>query len=73
MTADDIQIGKTYRAKRFRKSIFGFNNDRRILWISENRTMIQYDSDTVADGRLFPIISMEQFLKWVKCEVIAES
>lgn len=72
LTKDDIQVGKTYRGKRFIKSGFGYTNDRYVVYISPNKTQVQYDSDTVKTGRHYPTIDMDKFLKWVKMEVIPE-
>jgi hypothetical protein len=67
---EDITVGKWYRGKNFRAGIFGnINNDRVVVWISPNRTEIQYDGDTVKMGQRRPIIPMEKFMKWVKDEV----
>jgi len=65
---EDIKVGHTYRAKRFMEYPFGGNNDRYILFIG--RDTVQYDSDTVKDGRQYPQVPMERFLKWDKSEVI---
>ena len=66
ITEADIVVGGTYRAKRYREYIFGCNNDRCVLWISEDRTKVQYDSSTVKIGQRRPIIPMEKFVKWTK-------
>jgi len=68
LTVGDLKVGATYRGKRFRE-FFGHNNDRIILWISKQRDRIQYDSDTVRDGRNYPTVDVEKFLKWAKEEV----
>ena len=74
LTIDDLQVGKTYRGKRFQQTPWG-NNDRRIVWLgkslfSSGKTeYVQYDSDTVKMGRKLPTVSVEQFLKWAKEEV----
>lgn len=65
----DIQVGKTYRAKRFRSGL-GANNDRYILWISPDRQYVQYDSDTVRNGYKYPKVTMDQFLRWAREKVI---
>ena len=76
LTEKDIVVRQTYRAKRFREWL-GFTNDRTVLWIgtsldrSANQVRkVQYDSDTVKDGRSYPIIEMAKFLKWAKEERI---
>ena len=61
-----IWVGKTYRGKRFRGDVY-FNNDRVVVWIGP-LDQVQYDSDTIKSGQLLPIVSMEKFKKWVRCE-----
>jgi hypothetical protein len=67
LTAEDIKVGSTYRGKRFQQ-FFSSTNDRVVVWMSSDRSEVQYDSDTVPIGRRLPRVSMEQFLRWVKCE-----
>lgn len=71
LTAAQIRVGVTYRGKRFMQGI-GCNNDRTVIWISEDRKSLQYDSDTVKQGARYPRIDMSKFLRWVKCETPAE-
>lgn len=68
LTAADIRPNKLYRAKRF-KGADAYNNDRVVVWIDSFRTIVQYDSDTVAAGRHLPKVSMEKFLKWADREI----
>lgn len=76
LTPEDIQVNKTYRAKRPRKGRDLFNNlaecmdDRTVLWISRDRTKVQYDHPFISIGRHYPTTTMERFLKWAKEEVI---
>lgn len=70
LTKDDLKVGKVYRAKRFREGFFGTNNDRIILWIGASS--VQYDSDTVKDGRRYPTTSIESFLNWAAREAPSE-
>lgn len=73
LTADDIQVGKTYRGKR-RRAGFDYRtftdvyDDREVIWMSQNRMSVQYDNPFIADGRAYPTVSMEKFLKWAKEE-----
>ena len=67
LTAEDIKVGSTYRGKRFQQ-FFNSTNDRVVVWMSSDRSEVQYDSDTVSVGRRLPRVSMEQFLRWAKCE-----
>jgi len=69
LTESDIVVGGTYRAKRFRE-LFGCTNDRYILWISEDRALVQYDSDTVRNGRHYPKTTMSAFLNWARERVV---
>lgn len=70
LTKKDLKIGRTYRAKRYRQLWMG-NNDRHIVWMSKDRTRVQYNSDTVKIGRRYPIIDIEKFLRWAK-EIIGK-
>jgi hypothetical protein len=69
---EDLKVGHWYRAKRPTKDFFVKvgRNDRKIVWMST--TQVQYDSDTVRDGRHYPTVSMEEFLKWAAREVTEE-
>lgn len=72
LTAKDIQVGRCYEARRHRRYARLFAdvwNDRQVLWINPLRTQVQYDSPTVADGRHYPRVSMEAFLKWAGRDV----
>lgn len=72
-TASDtlqLRVGGVYRAKRpaATGSIFSaLVNDRQIMWM--NSEMVQYDSPSVADGRHYPKVKIEAFLKWAKEEI----
>lgn len=71
MTEKDITVGRCYQAKR-PAPIGLFNrafNDRQVLWINESRTEVQYDSPTVNNGRHYPKVSMEKFIKWAFLDV----
>lgn len=74
LTAEQITVGHTYRAKRPTKNwISGaIENDRVVLWIDPERRIVQYDSPTVAIGRRYPKVEMEKFLKWVSHDVTPE-
>ena len=67
LTEKDLKVGKTYRGKRFRQ-LMDWNNDRIILWMNDRN--VQYDSDTVRDGRNYPTVTIQQFLNWAKEEVV---
>ena len=75
LTKEDLKVGSTYRAKRYKEVMISFNrlgsnNDRIIVWMSD--TKVQYDSDTVKMGRRFPIVDIEKFLRWAKEEIKEE-
>lgn len=63
LKAEDIRSWHTYYAKRPKNFIFG-NDDRLVLWVSVDRTQIQYDSNSVRTGRKYPTCTMLAFLKW---------
>ena len=58
----DLKVGVTYFAKRRTTTAFGNSNDRTIIWLG--LMQLQYDSDTVKNGRNYPSISVEKFCKW---------
>lgn len=67
-----LEQGHTYSAKR-PASVGVFDpvwNDRMILRLWENS--VQYDSPTIRDGRKYPIVSKEKFLRWAKEDVTDE-
>ena len=66
---NDVLPGKTFRGKRFLENPFIGNNDRHVLWVSGDKKKVQYNSDTVTNGRHYPTVSMLQFCKWAKEEV----
>lgn len=66
----EIKVGKTYRGKRAYKTVFSdLYDDRTVLWVSEDRLRVQYDSPAVRIGRRYPTVSMEKFCRWAKCVV----
>lgn len=71
LQASDIQIGRVYSAKR--SSALGFFepllNDRAVRWIDSGRTLVQYDGPSVAQGRKYPVVTMEKFLSWARADV----
>lgn len=71
LTAADIKIGHTYSAKSRKKvGLFpALVNDRQVKWIDRLGHHLQYDSPTVSDGRRFPVVKMEAFLKWARADV----
>ena len=73
LTAEDIKVGHWYEAKNHRGCGGGRpNNDRQVVWISSFKENVQYNSDTVANGRHLPMVTMEAFLKWAKREICEE-
>lgn len=70
LTADDIQVGHLYRGKRRRVNPFtDATDDRVVLWISNDRTQVQYDSYFVKHGSRYHTVDMDKFLRWTKEEV----
>lgn len=61
LTADALEVGGWYRAKQYREFLT-INNDRQIIW--KGITQVQYNSDSVRNGRHFPRVTIEAFLKW---------
>lgn len=69
----ELQVGRTYRAKRpaAAGSLFSpLVNDRTVVWVGS--TTVQYDGPSVAFGRKRPIVSIEQFKKWASRDVTDE-
>lgn len=72
LTVKDIMPGRCYEAKRpARIGWPPLYNDRQVKWVSSLRAEVQYDSPAVADGRHYPKVSMEKFLKWTGRDVTA--
>lgn len=72
LTAEDIKLGNVYAAKKpaLCGSMFSpLVNDRSIIWISDFRDRVQYDSPTIKFGGKYKIVTMEQFLKWAGADV----
>ncbi len=67
LTAKDIVPGKIYRgnSRRRKRSGDGAWDDRQVLWVSSDRYWVQYDGPNVSEGRSFPTVSMDKFLRWV--------
>ena len=71
----DLAIGKTYRAKKPARTggiLYTFVNDRQIMWVSADFAHVQYDSAALPNGRHYPRVTMEAFLKWASHEVQLE-
>lgn len=61
-----LRVGETYQSRKGSRS-----PDRKILWISSDGTVIQYDGPAVPIGRLFPRITADGFAKWAGISVLA--
>lgn len=70
LTVKDIRIGATYRGKTRRSNDWGQSNDRTVLYISPLGE-VQYDSDMLPNGRRYPRVTMDKFLRWAAAEVPA--
>lgn len=64
MNPNDIQAGKEYKGKT--------PYPRYVLYVSPDRTQVQYDSESVGIGRSYPTLSMERFAKWAVEEIKSE-
>lgn len=66
-------VGHVYRAKRPKAMGWDaqgtFYNDRQILYIDRFGVNLQYDGPAVADGRHYPMVSVEAFRKWAKYDL----
>jgi hypothetical protein len=73
LTADDIEIGAWYRAKRPCPA-FGARefNDRRVVYVSLFRTEVHFDGPAFMPGRALPVVRMESFLKWAGAKISDE-
>ncbi|OOF50292.1 hypothetical protein BKK54_06495 [Rodentibacter genomosp. 1] len=77
LTIDDLEVGRVYSAKRPKE--YGFPpllGDRQIKWIGtgydekgELTIFVRYDSPSVRNGRNYPKITAQKFLKWAKEDV----
>jgi len=70
----DLIVGNIYCGKRRNKTYFNSTNvytDRKI--ISFNGFSIQYDSPSIKIGQIRPVVSMNEFLNWVKADVTKDS
>ena len=65
----DLKVGRCYRAKKPAQCDYGLINDRQIKWINELGTELQYDGPSVKNGRHFPRVSVEKFMKWADRDV----
>jgi hypothetical protein len=73
MEDKDIKLGAFYRAKKPRKLFDGGYDDRKVLWISNDKRSVQYDSPTIGLGRHYPTVPIDKFLKWVGREITREA
>lgn len=71
LTAVDILPGHIYEAKRPVCASTFLVNDRQVMWVSADRSLVQYDSPALADGRHYPKVTMEKFLKWACRDITA--
>lgn len=73
LTKEDLKVGHVYSAKRKTTSgFFRLINDRQILHIGRellDGAYVQYDSPTVKDGRHYPKVPIDKFLKWAKEDI----
>lgn len=75
LAAADIKVNHWYRAKRFREGVFRGNNDRIVLYMDRfaiagnEQGQVQYDSDTVPEGRHYPTTTLGAFLRWADTDI----
>lgn len=65
----ELKVGNTYRAKKPAQNGM-YVNDRIIRWIGAYE--LQYDGPAVANGRHYPQVTKEVFLKWAARDVSTE-
>jgi hypothetical protein len=64
----ELTQGRVYRAKKPATcSGSGYLNDRQIIHLSS--TKVQYDGPAVKNGRHYPSVSREDFIKWAGKDV----
>lgn len=70
---ENLKVGQVWRAKKPQRVglIRQYWNDRMIIYIGPAE--VQYDSPAVGNGKKYPRISMERFLKWVGSDVTAQT
>lgn len=58
-----LTTGTTYQARKGARSPY-----RTIIWISGEGDRVQYDGPAVAQGRHYPTITVDAFVKWAGIE-----
>lgn len=77
LKVEDLKVGHVYSAKRPKEYDFPpLLGDRQILWLGKGfddkegwTTFVQYDSPSVRNGRNYPKITAQKFLKWADKDV----
>lgn len=72
LTRADLKIGHVYSGKRRARTgpfMAPVWNDRQIKWIDSLGLQLQYDGPAVANGRHYPKIDVDAFLKWASHDV----
>ena len=74
LTRDDIKVGRVYSAKR--EKVYGFMEpligDRQVLWMSQDKERVQYDSPSVKIGQKRPVVPIDTFVRWAKEDITEE-
>jgi len=68
----ELQVGRAYRAKKPAQAgsfLNSYYNDRQILWMSGDGSIVQYDGPAVGHGRKYPKVTREAFEKWASHDV----
>ena len=68
----EIVKGRVYRAKKPAQAGWNLVNDRQVIYINTLDGMLQYDGPAVANGRKYPRVSIEAFIKWAARDVTDE-
>jgi hypothetical protein len=65
LTKEDLVVGGLYRGHGYNPMC---DNDRIIIWMDDR--YVQYDSYTIRNGRNYPTVEIEKFLRWAKERVV---
>lgn len=75
LEVDDLVLGVMYRGKNPRNIATIFRDvydDRILVWLSPDRTVLQYDGPGVPKGMHTPTVKTEDFLAWVSHAVVLD-
>lgn len=70
LRSEDVRVGRLYRGRRPHQNPFTQEwDDRIVLHVDRLGVNVQYDSTSVRNGRRYPSVAMEKFLRWASHEV----